>query len=624
MDNIYVARPGSQMPGGQGAGNPNMTGSYTTNPNMTQVSGSHTPAASQYNGYNRPVRIDRPKTEKISKYGLYTLIYAIVTAFFLYKNHRGVTFPFFAVGTVAYFDFCLRKMEGKWQKKDMIYPIAILLLGISVFLTEDKQMTGLAKWTIGILIGIYSLHILYDETEWKFMRYIQALLQVIGGSIEHFGSAFSETFIFFKERRKDKPVTEAVSAETPAAIADEPVSEPVVRRKKESKLIYVGIGILASIPLVILIVSLLYKADAVFAEAVDRVLELIDLENIIGVLLTVILTFVGAYANIRYLDEKSIRIQDKEHHVYEPVLAITVTSIITAIYLFFCGIQVVYLTFGNYLALPDGYTYAEYAHEGFYELLTVCILNLVIVLVASYFFGESGALKVILTIICACTYIMLVSSAYRMYLYVREYDLTRLRVYVLYGLFVLAILLVGVIIYIYRESFPLFRYGIAILTGAIIILVYSHPTALIARYNIYQMTDRHSTVDIRHLTKLGTDAIPAIMENFDELYEYELAHSKKGPDERRYHYEEEGGYYDDYYYWDDMYRFYQDNFGKNADKDDYDCPLYDMSFRSFNLSKYMAQRANKASHHEYDEDSDYWEDMLDNYLENGKYGGESV
>jgi hypothetical protein len=73
-----------------------------------------------------------------------------------------------------------------------------------------------------------------------------------------------------------------------------------------------------------------------------------------------------------------------------------------------------------------------------------------------------------------------------------------------------------------------------------------------------------------------------------------------------------------------MYKFYQDNFGDNADEEDYDSPIFDMSFRSFNLSKFMAQRANKATHHEYDEDSDYWEDMLDNYLDSSKYGGESV
>ena len=615
MDNVYVQRPGSI---------PDNASAQTSNNNMTQVSG------------NRPVRTAKKQEEKISKYGLYTLIYAVVTAFFLYKNARGVTFPFFAIGTVAYFDFCLRKMGGKWQKKDVLYAIAVLLLGISVFLTEDKQMTGLAKWTIGFLIGIYSLHVIYDETEWKFMRYIQAILQVIGGSIEHIGSAFTETFTYFKDRKKDQTASdgspekaaeaEATGDAEPAVLSGEADVKPV-KPKKESKLIYVGIGILVSIPLVIIIVSLLCQADAVFKEAVDRLLELIDLENIIGVLLTVILTFVGAYANVRYLDEKSIRIQDKEHHVYEPVLAITVTSIITVIYLFFCGIQVVYLTFGNYLTLPDGYTYAEYAHEGFYELLTVCILNLIIVLVASYFFGENTVLKVILTVICVCTYIMLISSAYRMFLYVREYDLTKLRVYVLYGLFVLAILLVGVIIYIYRETFPLFRYGIAILTGAIIILVYSHPAILIAKYNIYQMTDRHSTVDIRHLCELGTDAIPVILDNFDELYEYELAHSKKGPDERRKEFEMDDDYYeyyDEYRNWDEMYRFIQNNFDENADKEDYDCPMFDMSFRSFNLSKFLAQKAYKATHHEYDADSDYWTDMIENYLSSEKYGGESV
>ncbi len=606
MDNVFVQRPGSA---------PSDSGQQNSN-NATGMTA------------NRPVRTIKPREEKISKYGLYTLIYACVTAFFLYKNPRGVTFPFYALTTVTYFDLCLRRMEGKWQKKDMLYPIAIILLGISVFLTEDKQMTGLAKWTIGILVGIYCLHILYDETEWKFMRYIQALIQVIGGSIENIGSAFTDTFLFFKERKKTSTegsvMTEGVTEAEGNDMSDTDAASAVtVKPRKDSKLIYVGIGILVSIPLVIVIVALLCKADAVFKEAVDRLLELIDLENILGVLFTIILVFIGAYANVRYLDEKSIRIQDKEHHVYEPVLAITVTSIITVIYLFFCGIQVVYLTFGNYLTLPDGYTYAEYAHEGFYELLTVCILNLIIVLVASYFFGESIPLKVILTIICGCTYIMLVSSAYRMFLYVKEYDLTKLRIYVLYGLLVLAILLVGVIIYIYKESFPLFRYGISILTCAIIILVYSHPAALIAKYNIYQMTERHSTVDIKHLCKLGTDAIPVIMDNFDELYEYELAHSNKGPEDRRYYYDEEEYDYYDSYNWDKMYKFYQDNFGKSADEEDYDSPSYKMSFRSFNFSKLFAQRANKATHHKYDADSDYWEEMWENYLD-GDYGGESV
>ncbi len=545
---------------------------------------------------NQP-KMTGKKVEKISKYGLYTLVYAVFTAFCLYKNHRGITFPFFAFSTVVYYDLCLRKMEGKWQRKDIWYPIAIILLGLSVFLTEDKQMTGLAKCTIAVLIGIYGLHILYDETEWRFMRYIQALIQLIGGTVEHFVSAFSETSIFLQNIKNKEEKCDEEGNPLP---------------KKNSKIIYVGIGILISIPLVAIILTLLCKADAVFKEAVDRILEFIDLENIIGVLITILFVFILSYAIVRYLDEKSIKIEDKEHHVFEPVLAITVTSIITVIYLFFCGIQVVYLTFGNYLTLPEGYTYAQYAHEGFYELLTVCILNLAIVLVTSYFFGESKVLKTILTVICVCTYVMIASSAYRMILYVREYDLTRLRVYVLYGLIVLAILLAGVIIYIFRESFPLFRYGIAILTAAVIILVFSHPTALIARYNIYQMTEKHRVIDIKHLCRLGTDAIPVILDNFDELYEYELAHY----DDR---------YDEDLEYFNNRSRlrlFYEDSFGTQADIEDYDSPSYDMSLRSFNLSRYFAQKANKKTNHKYDKDSEFWDDIKADYLSEGSYSGE--
>ena len=81
--------------------------------------------------------------------------------------------------------------------------------------------------------------------------------------------------------------------------------------------------------------------------------------------------------------------------------------------------------------------------------------------------------------------------------------------------------------------------------------------------------------------------------------------------------------YYDYYNWDEMYKFYQDNFGKTADEEDYDSPSFDMSFRSFNLSKLFAQKADKATHHKYDADSDYWEEMWENYLD-GEYGGESV
>lgn len=57
-----------------------------------------------------------------------------------------------------------------------------------------------------------------------------------------------------------------------------------------------------------------------------------------------------------------------------PVIAITFLSMITAVYLIFCVIQAVFLFTGGRL-LPEGYTYSEYAHQGFFQLLfCVCLI----------------------------------------------------------------------------------------------------------------------------------------------------------------------------------------------------------------------------------------------------------
>ena len=77
--------------------------------------------------------------------------------------------------------------------------------------------------------------------------------------------------------------------------------------------------------------------------------------------------------------------------------------------------------------------------------LQVCILNLMIVLVGINLFKESKILKTILCVISLCTFVMIASSAYRMILYIRFYYLTFLRIFVLWALVVIALLMIGII-----------------------------------------------------------------------------------------------------------------------------------------------------------------------------------
>ena len=112
-------------------------------------------------------------------------------------------------------------------------------------------------------------------------------------------------------------------------------------------------------------------------------------------------------------------------------------SAVALLYLFFSGIQVIYLFLGKG-SLPEGVTYSSYARQGFFQLLFVAVMNLVMVLMNLKFFKRSRFLNGVLTVICGCTYVMIASAAYRMALYVGEYHLTYLRVLVLWFLLLLA------------------------------------------------------------------------------------------------------------------------------------------------------------------------------------------
>ena len=135
------------------------------------------------------------------------------------------------------------------------------------------------------------------------------------------------------------------------------------------------------------------------------------------------------------------------------------------------------------MSLPGGYSYAKYAQEGFFQLLAVCIINLILVLVSLRFFKKSRILQGILIIVSACTYIMIASSALRMIMYIRYYYLTYSRVLVLWTLIVIFILLTGLVITIFKEKFPLFRYGIMVVSVCYLILAFAHSDYWIAKIN---------------------------------------------------------------------------------------------------------------------------------------------
>lgn len=438
---------------------------------------------------------DTPETGKMKEnfqiFGLASFLYACLYAFCMYRNSSGVTYPFFVAGSLCYICFCFAKLEISLKKGSAFYMISMMMLAVSTFCTDDGRIIALNKLGIILLTVSFLLATLYDTGKWKLGKYLGAICQTLFMAIGELDRPFRDAHWYAKNKMK----------------------------RQNSKVLYVVLGLAIALPIFMVVVPLLVSADAVFRNMTQRLLENLRLGNILLVLFMWAFMFLASYCIISYLCKRMIKPEVKDCRRGEPLIAITIATLLTLLYLVFSVIQIVYLFVGN-MTLPSGYTYAEYAREGFFQLLAVSILNLIFVLIGLSYFKESKALKGILTVMSLCTFVMIASSAMRMIIYIRWYYLTFLRIFVLWSLAVLFLLFMGIIISIIKESFPLFRYSMVIVTLCYMILSFSHPDYWIAKVNIAStdLATRSAFFegepygDYSFLRSLNADAAPVLID----------------------------------------------------------------------------------------------------------------
>lgn len=441
--------------------------------------------------------------------GIGSLIYAACYTFFLYKNNSGITYPFFIGGTCLFFFLYLKKSGVTAKKFSIFITISLILLGLSTCTTDSWVLIFLNKLGIFCLFFYLVLHNLYEDKRWGLLKYIGSIINVTCTSLVFILRPFSDFSSYWKDRKDHE-------------------------NKADGKGKYVLIGIIIALPLLLVILLLLGSADAVFGNILNHIIFFdIDLgDHFWGISFLFLFAFFASYSIMSRLSVHNLSEEVPDKRTAEPVIGITFTGIISVVYLIFCLIQIVYL-FGGLGTLPENYTYASYAREGFFQLVFVCLLNLALVLICMKYFRESNILKGILTFISICTYIMIASSTYRMLLYIQIYYLTYLRVFVLWALFVIFLLMTGALIIIYKREFPLTRYYVIVVTVCYLIFSFSHPDYWIACYNLDHSMSQTNEVyeDYYYLRNLSCDAAPAIFAKA-EKYDYEenywfLSYSEK-------------------------------------------------------------------------------------------------
>lgn len=449
---------------------------------------------------------EQKNIELFRNVGLPTVIAAVLLTFCLFRNYSGVTMLFAVAALVGYVYYCAKKSEHRWSKGNWFGVGVMGLLAVSDFVTADKEIILYNNIGIFLMFGVLVMHTFLSDITWTLKRCVctlgKMLLSVFGGGISflaHFGMAKS-----------------------------------TLEHKKSKNLKYIITGACIAIPMLLITGSLLSSADDMFGKMFHSVFAHFDTifgENFnVGTVISIGVTYCifanVLYGTMQFASDKANIKELKEKRLYEAAVAITMLVPMAFMYVVFSIFQFVFL-FGG--ALPKSYNYASYARTGFFQLLAVCIINLVMVLVVQTMFKEHKAEKILLTIVSVCTYVMLASSAYRMILYVQVYNLTRLRVKVLWALVLIAVLLVGVLIKIYKPDFKLFRYVIVGVSMLYLFLSFSHMDYIIAKYNKYASEQYGVVLDYAYLNDLSADAAGVII-TFDDQNHFTYYYDRRAED----------------------------------------------------------------------------------------------
>ncbi|MFJ3326226.1 DUF4153 domain-containing protein [Streptomyces griseus] len=183
----------------------------------------------------------------------------------------------------------------------------------------------------------------------------------------------------------------------------------------------------------------------------------------------------------------------------------------------FITLQLVVLL-GGYekVRAETGLDHAEYARQGFWQLLWATLLTLLVIALALRWAPRGGSrdrtlVRAVLGTLCALTLVVVASALRRMDLYVEEYGLTRLRISVAamelwLGVVLILILAAGV----FGARFLPRAIAVSAAAGVLAFGLLS-PDGLIAEQNVQRFENSTSTaIDIDYVKDLSADAVPAL------------------------------------------------------------------------------------------------------------------
>ena len=279
---------------------------------------------------------------------------------------------------------------------------------------------------------------------------------------------------------------------------------------QRSGAVLAGLGI--AVPALVVVIPLLISSDAAFEGLIDLLPDF-DLFEIVTTVLfgtALGLFFYSRAVALRHEEPTAQPVRETRRlHVITMNTALGAVCIVYIAYLFS---QLAYFVGGFSGILPEGYTRAEYARRGFFEMTWLVAINLALMT-----FGVSkvqretrapGSTRAMCLFLGLVSEFLVAASVAKMVMYIGTFGLTRLRVLTMVITAFLGITTALICIWLYL---PKLQYMKAVMLLALSIgaaVMWLDVDTQVAKYNVeHYLSGDLASVDLSHLFGLGPGAV---------------------------------------------------------------------------------------------------------------------
>jgi len=416
----------------------------------------------------------------------------------------------------------LEKVAIPWTSYLLLAPIAFFSL-MTAFRAEPFTTAANGLITLGSVV-LFTLTL--RNGAWVRFNLKDYLVNTLKFGL----NCFAGGILFFT---KTKP------ADSPAEIAENGPAEdaaPAEAPKNPRKSAPYIRGILLALPVVILFAVLLASADPVFNARLEGLVGWFRIDNLgeslfrLTYIVVVAYLLLGAYY-YGLVESEKLQAGPVEKPMVKPFLGLIESGIILGavnlLFLTFVILQFTYLFGGADNITAEGFTYAEYARRGFFELVAVAVISL------GLFYALSQATRreekaqkwlfsVLGLLLVAQVGVMLVSAHTRLSLYEAVYGFTRLRsITHIFIVWLGVLLLIAAGLELTRKMYRLPFAVVLFVFGFGLTVNFMNLDRFIVERNIHQaMTadgqSDYAGLDTHYLYTLSDDGIPPLFEIFDQ------------------------------------------------------------------------------------------------------------